>query len=62
MKQIETVKRKIEDLLAEHYSDVEIQNILRKKSIDVGLSYIMKVRNDAMEPLSWKYNDPRWDE
>lgn len=57
-----TLKTQIEELVAEHYNDFEIQNILKSRSVVVGMNIIRKVRDDMFAPLSWAYDDPRWDE
>ena len=50
----------IEDLIAEYYDDGEIVSRLRKKGIEVTITFVKKVRNDMFEPLSWSNDDPRW--
>lgn len=51
----------IEELVAKHYNTIEIQNILESRSIIVCANFIAKVRDDMYAPISWSYDDPRWD-
>jgi hypothetical protein len=55
------VKDMVEELVAKHYNNIEIQNILKSRSIDVDTNFVTKVRDDMYAPNSWSYNDPRWD-
>lgn len=55
------VKDMVEELVAKHYNNIEIQDILKSRSIIVDSSFVTKVRDDMYAPNSWSYNDPRWD-
>lgn len=46
----------IEELVGDHYSDVEIQNLLKRKSIVAGIAYIKKVRDDMYSPMGSEYD------
>lgn len=61
MQTCHSVRSQVEELISEHYNDVEIQSIMKKRSIAIGINYINKIRDDMFTPLNWRYDDPRWD-